>query len=141
VAALIETQRPDIIVLEEISEFQSQRTGRTRARALIRSIEKLAQTNAIETYRYQHGLVQRCFASLGATTRYEMAEVIARHVPAFQTHLPPRRKRWAKEDPRMALFKAVALAFTFFAFDSGLQAPVYRPLDAEDPPQIKDAEE
>jgi hypothetical protein len=47
-------------------------------------------------------------------TKGGIAETIAKHIPAFDRFLPPRRKLWMSEDVRMGLFDAAALAFTFF---------------------------
>ncbi len=123
VANLIEMQRPDVIALDEITEQEARKRRRGRVRKLNRAIEKLAATNNIDSYRYPHALVERCFASLGAQTWYEIAEVIAKHVPALSAHLPPRRRKWESESPQMTIFKAAALAFSFFGFDAGLQLP------------------
>jgi hypothetical protein len=43
-----------------------------------------------------------------------MAEVIAKHIPAFVRYVPPPRKPWMSEDARRELFDAAALALVFF---------------------------
>jgi hypothetical protein len=43
-----------------------------------------------------------------------MAELMAQRFPNdLATHLPPRRKVWENEDPRMDIFDAVGLAVAF----------------------------
>ncbi len=56
-----------------------------------------------------------CFASIGAATRYEIAQAIAQHVPELRRHLPRERKPWMSEDFRQCLFDSAALALTHFA--------------------------
>jgi hypothetical protein len=66
---------------------------------------------------YSRGQVRQVFASVGAVTRQEIAEAVARHLEPFQQHLPPRRRPWQSEDERMALFSAAALLLTHFRVD------------------------
>jgi hypothetical protein len=43
-----------------------------------------------------------------------MAEVIARHIPAFKLYIPPAKKPWMPEHLRMGIFEAAALAWMYF---------------------------
>jgi hypothetical protein len=52
-------------------------------------------------------------------SKYAIAEAIAKHLPAFERHLPPQRKPWMSEDSRMGIFNAAALALTFFQSTAG----------------------
>ena len=48
-------------------------------------------------------------------TKYEMAEKLAAQFPAeLADRLPPKRKPWMSEDPRMDTFDAVGLAAVFW---------------------------
>jgi hypothetical protein len=54
------------------------------------------------------------FVERGATTKQKIAETIAKQVPALNLYVPPERKPWMSEDPRMGIFDAAALAWTYF---------------------------
>jgi hypothetical protein len=51
---------------------------------------------------------------LGMREGWEGSQLIAKHIPAFERYIPPPRKPWMSEDPRMGLFDAVALGLVFF---------------------------
>jgi hypothetical protein len=50
----------------------------------------------------------------GATTKQKIAEMIAKQIPALNLYVPPERKPWMSEDPRMGIFDAAALAWMYF---------------------------
>jgi hypothetical protein len=51
---------------------------------------------------------------MGFANKQMLAGLIAKHIPAFERHVPPPRKPWMSEDARMGLFDAAALALVFF---------------------------
>jgi len=112
IALLMDLHQPDIVVLEDTTVKGSRRSARIRR--LTRAIEHLALSRSIETHRYSRRAIRMCFAQAGAATKYEVAQVIARQIAAYEPLLPPPRKIWMSEDPRMALFDAAALALTFY---------------------------
>ncbi len=109
---LIEQLQPDVLILEEYSAARIRRAA--RAARLQRMIESHAAVQAIEVTRYTRANIRATFSPFGATTRYEIAELIAGQVLALSFRLPPVRKLWMSEDHRMALFDAAALVFTHF---------------------------
>jgi len=114
IAKLIDMYQPDAVVIEDCAAVGSRRSSRIRR--LYRAIEAWASNQTIETYRFSRNLIRETFSRLGAFTKHEIAEVIAKHVPAFEHRLPPMRRLWMSEDSRMWLFDATALTFTFFRF-------------------------
>jgi hypothetical protein len=54
------------------------------------------------------------FALLGAANKQQIAETIAKYIPALALYLPPPRRPWTSEDRRMAIFDAAALAWLYF---------------------------
>jgi hypothetical protein len=47
-------------------------------------------------------------------TKHNIAEKIAQIFPEeLSSYLPPERKAWMSEDPRLYVFEAVAMALTF----------------------------
>lgn len=107
---LIDRYAPETIVIEETKEKHSRR--HPRVRALYRMIAHLAHTKGIDIARYPQSRVRETFASVGARTKYEIAQAIATQIPAFALRLPRKRKIWMSEDPRQSLFDAAALGIT-----------------------------
>jgi hypothetical protein len=91
--------------------------GTLRARRIIKlnaAIATLALGRGIPVYAYSRDEVQDAFANFGVTTKQGLAEIIAKHIPAFERYVPLPRKPWKSEDARMGIFDAAALALTFF---------------------------
>ncbi|MBI5450142.1 MAG: hypothetical protein HY940_02180 [Gammaproteobacteria bacterium] len=114
VQLLIERYRPDVLVIEDHTEKGSRRSSRIRR--LYRMLIHLAKTEHIEVMRYSQNTVRTCFEPLGVRTKYEIAQAIARQIPAFAHRLPKLRKIWMSEDPRQSLFDAAALGLVFYAY-------------------------
>ena len=112
VAALLEAHQPDVLVLEDLKGKETRRAMRIRRLSL--AIVSLANDQAIALHRLSRREVKRCFARFGARTHFEIAMAIAKRIPAYERFLPPPRKLWMSENPRMSIFDAAALAITFF---------------------------
>jgi hypothetical protein len=109
---LVERYRPDGLVIEDYEEKGSKRSDRIRG--LYKTIEHFATTEHIEVFRYSRSIIRDCFAHVGARTRYEIAQAIARQIPAFSHRLPKLRKIWMSEDPKQSLFDAIALGIVHY---------------------------
>lgn len=114
--AMLARFTPDTLVLEAYGKNASQRHDRIAR--LYRAIASLAANRGIEVVIYTRGDIQTCFASVGAVTRQEIAEAVARHIDALGHRLPKARKPWQSEDRRMALFSAAALGLTHYQLGS-----------------------
>lgn len=108
---------PAEIVLEQFEGESVHRSNRIRR--LYRSIIQLARTHGIEARILAREVIVEAFSRFGATTRHEIATAIAAHIDALAHQLPPKRKIWLPEKPRMAIFNAAALAITYFALIHG----------------------
>ena len=109
---LIERYHPDVLVMEKLKPSGQNRS--IRICDLYKAILHLAETHQIEVFRYDRSDVQRWFASVCAKTKPEIAQAIAREIPAFIHRLPPIRKIWMSADRRQSLFDASALALCYF---------------------------
>ena len=101
---------PETLVLEAYDR-ETTRRARRIARLGVRA-RTLADGQGIETAVYTRAEIREAFAEVGATTRRDIAEAVARHLDAFRHRLPPRRKPWESEDAREALFAAAAVVLT-----------------------------
>ena len=117
VEALVMQFQPDAIVIEDSAGKGSRRSERIRR--LYRSIESLAGSQIIEVHQYSRAQLRQCFdEGFGAWRKQEIAQTIATLLPELAHRIPPVRRLWQSEDPRMGIFDAAALAFAFFRFDA-----------------------
>lgn len=114
---LIEWFRPDAIVLEHCGGSGSHRSDRVKC--LVQGLKRLARRYDITIQSYSRAQMRAYFSRVGAVTKYEIAKAVAGQLPELEPWLPPPRKLWMSEDPRLSIFDAVALAFMFFYSDPG----------------------
>jgi hypothetical protein len=120
VARLCKKHRPDTLVIEERTSLAARRYGRVRR--LQKLLAALAKDESIELARYSRSRIRKAFHH-ERISRYEIAQAIAAFIPAFENRLPPPRKLWDSEDPRLWLFDAASLAMTHFAAIAGAEPP------------------
>jgi hypothetical protein len=109
---LLKHYEPAVLVLEE---FEGRDARPDRIQRLCRQFIHLAACRGMETPIYRRNAIRTVFASIGASSRYEIAQVIAQQIDALSHRMPRKRKRWNSEDRRQSLFDAAALAMTYFA--------------------------
>ena len=103
---LIVDHRPDVLVVEDLTD--SKRGPRTRV--LIQAIADLVKMQQVAVKQFSREQVYKAFFETGEGTKYELAELVAKEFPEELGHrLPPKRRDWASEDYRMAMFDAVVL--------------------------------
>ena len=112
---LVSQYRPDIVVLDDYEGGGSRRAKRIES--LIEDIAELAARKKITVHRYSRSMIRECFSEFSAFTKLEVAQAIAKTLPELRPQLPAKRKIWLPEDPRMAIFDAAALVFSYFFFD------------------------
>lgn len=108
---LLKRYQPTVVVFEQFER----RERADRLQHLCRRMIHLAGCRGMDTRTYSIAVIRTCFASVGATTRFEIAQTIALHIEALRHKLPPIRRPWKAQDARMSLFNAAALAITYFA--------------------------
>ena len=113
---LLDRHSPELLLLEEPGSVanRSDRIARLYKAVIAACI---ARNIEVAVLRLQD--VKACFASVGARTRQEIAEAVARQIPAFDHKLPRARKPWESESRRMALFCAAALVLTHYQLGAG----------------------
>lgn len=112
ITQLFDRYAPDVLVIQDTSE-----QGTRRARwisNLNATIAALAKNRNIPVFAYSREQVGGAFECYGCPNKQSLAELIAKHIPAFELYVPPPRKPWMSEDRRMGLFDAAALALVYF---------------------------
>lgn len=102
---------PETLLLEEAKSVANRSA---RIDRLYTAIASMAANRGIEVAIYTLGQIKACFAQVGAVTRQDIAEAVARHIDAFRHSMPKPRKPWQAEDRRMAMFCAAALVLTHY---------------------------
>lgn len=112
--------RPDMLILEDANAAGSRRADRIRH--LHQQLVALAKSRDISVREFARSDVKAAFASRDASSKYEIAQAIAREVPDLAPWLPPPRKIWESEDPRLCIFDAASLALTFYDTEENRRA-------------------
>jgi hypothetical protein len=112
VKALLGRYAPDVLVMQDMSPEGTRRANRLAV--LNNELGSLARERGIPVFAYSRAEVYSAFRSMGFANKQMLAGLIAKHIPAFERHVPPPRKPWMSEDARMGLFDAAALALVFF---------------------------
>lgn len=104
--------KPSIVIVQE-PEGISSRTG-PRTKRLIEKIVAYAKENDLKVTQYARDRVREVFEQFGATTKYEISQVLLTEFKELETRAPKQRKLWTSEDRNMAIFDALSLALTWF---------------------------
>jgi hypothetical protein len=117
VNSLLDLHMPDVVILQNMSDRGAHRAPRIQE--LNERIAELADRRGMVVQKYSRARVLDYFTEVGATTKQQIAETIAKQVPALSLFVPPGRKPWMSEDPRMGIFEAAALAWMYFHESEG----------------------
>lgn len=114
---LFNRYEPDAIVLQDMSSDGTLRVRRIRR--LNEMMAALAESKSARVAMYSRVEVRTRFGGEGFTTKQAIAEAIASRIPMLERFVPPPRKPWNTEHPRMGLFDAAALVLTFYQSQKG----------------------
>ena len=117
IVEIVNQYQPDFLVVQDTSLQGTRRASWVTN--LNAAVVELAEGRGTPVYAYSRADVQSAFAYLGLPNKQALAEVIAKHIPAFERYVPPPRKPWMSEDARMGLFDAAALGLVFFQREGG----------------------
>ena len=112
--AMLERYTPEALLLEASGKSSSLRSERIAR--LYQAVASMAVARNIDVCVYPFKDVRAAFRDVGARTRQEIAEAVARHVVALSNRVPKPRRPWDSEHRRMAVFCAAALVLTHFRF-------------------------
>src|SRR5258708_34838862 len=106
IVTILDQYLPDVLVLQDTSE-----QGTRRARRIVKlneAVAALAEARGLPGYVYSRDKVREAFELFGVTNKQALAEIIAKHIPAFERYVPPPRKPWKSEDARQGNFDPAA---------------------------------
>ena len=112
VTDLIVRYRPEVMIVEDCMSDASRRCERIGQ--LLAVLNSLANERGIRSYSFSIEHIKAVFGTFGAKTKHEIAHVVAQQLPDLAPWMPQYRKPWMSEDYRMAMFRAAALALTFY---------------------------
>lgn len=108
VVRLLEKYRPEQLILED----PIARRPRRGARVVDLQLKLMKQAATLEV-PYTEINQDQVHSLFGSTSRRKIAEILADRFPELAPHLPPQRKPWMAEDPRLSIFDAAALALAY----------------------------
>lgn len=112
VKRLIRKLKPERIVIEDYTGALSNKSERIIH--LLRSVRRLIQKKGIPLSRYSREQIRIVFEPWRAKTRYEIAEVIARNVKAYENLLFDKPKYPRNEHTLSVQFDAASLGITHY---------------------------
>ena len=113
IADIINQYDPEGLVLQDMSDEGTQRAQRIVK--LNTAVIAFAKSRELPVFLYSREIVRETFFQQhGVMTKQDVAEVIAKSIPAFERYLPSPRKPWQSEDSRMGLFDAAGLGLVFY---------------------------
>jgi RNase H-fold protein (predicted Holliday junction resolvase) len=109
---LIAHNQPNVLVLQDTAAKDSGRAPRIQK--LTKQIIKLAKVHKVKVVLLSKEKIQQAFFADGKGTKQALAEMLAQKFPdELGSMVPPKRKPWMTEHPRMDVFDAVALVVVF----------------------------
>ncbi len=115
-AILLKSFSPSAIVVKRERWDRAQTSSHISA--LVEVMTQMASTYSIPILLIGDDDVRKTFHNLGCETRAEIATALARIFPELAWRLPPKRRAWQSEHPRMAMFDAVALGLAYWQHQS-----------------------
>lgn len=113
---LLEWYDPVTVVMEDADDPASRR--RPRVRTLLSSVRVLAERRGLQASVLPWARVREAFSDSRARTKHHIAMILAARFPELGLRLPPPRKPWMSEDPRLRIFTAAALGVAYQQYKS-----------------------
>jgi hypothetical protein len=108
ITAILDRAEPDVLILQDMGPGGTLRASRLLA--LNNAVEAAANQRSIPVFKYSREEVYSTFESVRFMNKQMLAELIAKHIPAFERYVPPPRKPWKSEDARMGIFGNKSIA-------------------------------
>lgn len=115
-SSLLKLFSPSVIVLKK--ERWDLAGTNLHMQLLIEVAKRAAILNAVQIRLLGDADVRATFRNMDCETRIEIAEALARVFPELVSYLPPKRRAWQAEHPRMTVFDAIALGLAYWQHPS-----------------------
>jgi hypothetical protein len=113
VKKFIQFYQPAVLVLPNVNAADTRRAARIKM--LHRKIVALAKKHELKVRLISVTRVRKQLLGDAKATKFAVAQTLAEKFPVeLGTRLPPKRRPWISEDPRMDIFDAVGLAAVFW---------------------------
>jgi hypothetical protein len=113
VKKFIQFYQPDVPVLPEVDAPHARRAARIKR--LHRKIVALAKEHKLKVRLVKGPQMRAVLLGSATGTKFARAQTLAAKFPVeLAARLPPKRRPWMSEDPRMNIFDAVGLAAAFW---------------------------
>lgn len=106
-SSLLKLHSPSVMVLNQ-ERWDLGQTNQ-HMRALVEMTKSEAIVHSVQIRLLRDAKVRESFRHMDCETRSEIAEALARIFPELASHVPPKRRAWQAEHPRMIVFDAIAL--------------------------------
>jgi hypothetical protein len=110
---LLKRYRPGVLVMEQFAGAPARRAPRIQEIASTMIVT--AQRERLATSVLTLETIRQTFAVHRARTREQIAKAVAESVEPLRALLPPTRKIWQSEHPRLSIFTAAACALSWYA--------------------------
>ena len=109
----IKFYKPEVLVLPNVDATDTRRAARIKT--LHQKIVAWAGKQQLKVRLISVTQVRSQLLGTAKSTKFAVAQTLAEKFPVeLGTRLPPKRRPWMSEDPRMDIFDAVGLAVTFW---------------------------
>jgi len=108
----LEYLRPSIVIVQD-PKGRFSRTGK-RVSRLIKKIIAHADEAEFAVVQYSRDQIRDVFEQFGASTKYEISQLLLTEFKELELKSPKKRKLWTSEDRNMAIFDALSLALTWY---------------------------
>ncbi len=115
-AVLLKSFSPLAIVIKRERWARAQTS--THIKGLVEALSQVASEHSTSIFLIEDDDVRKTFRNMGCETRDEIAAALARIFPELVWRLPPKRRAWQSEHPRMAMFDAIALGLAYWQHES-----------------------
>ena len=113
VEKFIKFYQPDLLVLPDVNAADAHRAPRIKS--LHRNLGALARRHQLKVRLISGTQVRERVLGQAQGTKQALAQTLAEKFPVeLAARLPPKRRPWMSEDPRMDIFDAVGLAVGFW---------------------------
>lgn len=105
---------PDVVILEDYTCRLSRK--QKRIQRMIDEIKQQARELDLHVSHYKREEIQNVFSQFGGTSKYDIAQTIARWLPEYKNEVPRPRQIYESASSKQDEFDAISLALTHYFY-------------------------